>query len=148
MGGTDFCVPPKGMAIKGNAFASHKYAGKSALHYELGVSIPGRDLVWVQGPYPMGMFTDINIFKKVLHHFLDPGKQVEAYKGYGGHPDKIKCPQNVGNPAETWAIQGRVRVHHKMLNRWLKSWAILSQAYCQWHGNVFQAWAVLTQLPF
>ncbi len=39
--GTDFRVSQKGAATKGNAFASHKYAGKSALHYKLGVSILG-----------------------------------------------------------------------------------------------------------
>jgi hypothetical protein len=41
--GTDFLVPQKGMVTKGNAFASHKYTGKSALRYKLGVS--GGDLV-------------------------------------------------------------------------------------------------------
>ncbi len=39
--GTDFPVPKKRMATKENAFASHKYAGKSALRYELGVRILG-----------------------------------------------------------------------------------------------------------
>ncbi len=102
--GTDFRVPQKGTATKGNAFAFHKYAGKSTLCYELGVSILGGDLVWIQGSYPAGKFTDIKILNKVLHHFLDPGEQVEANKGYVGHPDKIKCPQNVGNPAEKWAM--------------------------------------------
>jgi hypothetical protein len=43
---------------------------------------------------------DFKIFNKVLHHFLDPGEQVEAKEGYVGHPNKIKCPQNVGNLAE------------------------------------------------
>jgi hypothetical protein len=98
--GTDFHVPQKGTATKGNPFVSHKYAGKSALCYELGMSILGGDLVWIQGPYPVGKFTDIKIFNKVLRHFLGPGEQVEANKGYVGHPDKIKCPHNVGNLAE------------------------------------------------
>jgi hypothetical protein len=120
------------MATKGNAFMSHKYTGKSALCYELGVSILGReDLVWIQGPYPAGEYTDIKIFNKVLHHFLDPGEQVEANKGYVGHPDKIKCPHNVGNPVEKWVMRGRVRAHHKMLNGRLKNWGILSQVYRQ-----------------
>jgi hypothetical protein len=39
--GTDFCFPQKGAATKGNAFASHKYAGKSALRYARGE--PGVD---------------------------------------------------------------------------------------------------------
>jgi hypothetical protein len=91
--GTDFCVPQKGMATKGNAFASHKYAGKSALRYELGVSILGGDLVWIQGPYPAGKYTDLKIFNKVLHHFLYQGERVEADGGYVGHPDKSSVPR-------------------------------------------------------
>ena len=43
--GTDFCIPQKGAATKGNAFTSHKYAGKSTLHYELGVDILAGNLV-------------------------------------------------------------------------------------------------------
>ena len=43
--GTDFRIPQQGEAKPGNAFASHKYGGKSALRYELGVSILGGDLV-------------------------------------------------------------------------------------------------------
>jgi hypothetical protein len=80
----------------------------------------------------MGKYTDIKIFNKVLRHF-----------------DKIKCPQNEGNPAEKWAMQGRVRAHHKMQNGQLKNWGILSQVYCQdimWHGNVFRTCAVVMQL--
>ncbi len=148
--GTDFRVPQKGTATKGNAFASHKYAEKSALRYKLGVSILGGDLVWVQGPYPAGKFTDIKIFNKVLCHFLDPREQVEANEGYVGHPDKIKCPQNVGKTAEKWEMQGRVRVRHETLNRRLKKWGIPSQVFClniMQHGNVFRVCVVVTQLP-
>ncbi len=52
--GTDFQIPQKGIVKKGNAFASHKYAGKSALCYELGVDILTGNLVWIQGPYSAG----------------------------------------------------------------------------------------------
>ena len=68
--GTDFRIPQMGTAIRGNAFASHKYEGKSALRYEIGVSILGGDLVWIQGPYSAGVFNDVKIFNKVLCHFL------------------------------------------------------------------------------
>jgi hypothetical protein len=44
--GTDFRIPQTGKATNGNLFASHKYAGKSALSYKIGVSILGGDLVW------------------------------------------------------------------------------------------------------
>jgi hypothetical protein len=113
------------------------------------MSILGGDLVWIQHPYPMGKYNDIAIFNKVLHHFLDPGERVEADEGYVGHPDKIKCPQNVGNTAEKSAMQGRVRAHHETLNGWLKNWGILSQVYhhnIMQHGDVFRACAVVTQL--
>jgi hypothetical protein len=72
--GTDFHVPQKGTATKGNAFAPHKYAGISTLHYKLDVSILGGALVWIQGPCPTGKYNDIKIFNKVLRHFLDPGE--------------------------------------------------------------------------
>jgi hypothetical protein len=39
IGGTDFRIPQKGIAKKGNAFVSHKYAGKFAFCYKLGVDI-------------------------------------------------------------------------------------------------------------
>ncbi len=51
---TNFRIPQNGAAKKGNAFASHKYAGKAALHYELGEDILAGNLVWIQGPYPAG----------------------------------------------------------------------------------------------
>ena len=33
-----------------------------------------------------------------------------------GQSDKIKFQQNVVNPKEKWAMQGRVRARHEMLN--------------------------------
>jgi hypothetical protein len=147
--GTDFRIPQKGKAISGNAFASHKYAGKSALRYELGVDILAGRLVWIQGPYPAGKWPDIKIFNAVLSHFLELGERVEADDGYRGHADKIKCPQNDANPPENLVMQGRARARHETLNGRLKNWGILSQVFrhdilC--HGEVFRACAVVTQL--
>ena len=64
--GMDFCIPQKGVAKMGNAYVSHKYKGKSTLHYTLGVGILAENLVWIQGPYPAGKYMDIRIFNKVL----------------------------------------------------------------------------------
>ena len=93
---TNFWIPQTGEAKTGNAFASHKYAFKSALRYKIGESIIGGGLVWIQGPYPAGRFTDIVIFNKVLRHFLEPGERVEADNGYVSP----KCPDNTCNPEE------------------------------------------------
>jgi len=49
--GTNFRILQKGAATRGNAFGSHKYAGKSALRYKLGIDILAGNLVWVSGPY-------------------------------------------------------------------------------------------------
>jgi hypothetical protein len=147
--GTYFHILQKVIATKGNAFASYKYAGKSALHYKLGVDILAGNLVWIQGPYPAGKYTNIKIFNKVLRNFLEPGERVKADEGYRGHPDKIKCPWNNANPAENWGMQGRVRARHETLNGRLKKWGILSQVFrhhIMMHGNVFRACAVVTQL--
>jgi hypothetical protein len=60
--GMNFCIPQKGAARKGNPFGSHKYAGKAALRYELGVDILMGNCVWIQGPYPAGAWPNIKIF--------------------------------------------------------------------------------------
>jgi hypothetical protein len=49
-------------AVKGNPLSSHKFAGKCALRYELGVDIIDGNLVWLEVPFPAGKFTDIPIF--------------------------------------------------------------------------------------
>jgi hypothetical protein len=46
-------------------------------------------------------------------------------------------------------VQARVRSWHETLNRRLKNWGILAQAYCHnivAHGTVFHACAVVAQL--
>ena len=147
--GTDFRITQTGAATKGNAFGSHKYAGKSALRYELGVDILAGNLVWIEGPYPAGKYTDIVIFNKVLRHHLEPGERVEADNGYVGNADKIKCPNNPANPERNLAMQARVRSRHETLNGRLKNWGILEQVFrhdISLHTLVFHACAVITQL--
>ena len=149
--GTDFKIEQKGAAKKGNAFGSHKYAGKSALRYELGVDILAGNLVWVSGPYPAGKYTNIAIFNSVLANCLKPGpgERVEADNSYVGCLDKIKCLNNDCNPAENRVMQGIAKSRHETLNVWLKAWGILGNVYrhdIREHGTVFYACAVITQL--
>ena len=76
--GADFRINQQGPAVRGNAFGSHKYAGKSTLHYELGLDILAGNLVWVGSPYPARTWLDIKIFKSELSHLLEPSERVEA----------------------------------------------------------------------
>jgi hypothetical protein len=63
--GVDFHIPQKGVVTKGNAFTSHMYTRKSALHYEPGVDILTGNLVWwIQGPYPAVKYTDIKFLTR------------------------------------------------------------------------------------
>jgi hypothetical protein len=97
----------------------------------------------------VGKYTNIKTFNKVLWNFLEPGKWVEANKGYCGHADKVKRPANDANPADKQAMQERVSSHHEMLNRWLKNWGIFSQVFHHHilrHGNAFCVCMVVTQL--
>jgi hypothetical protein len=138
-----------GTTTRGNAFASHKYAGKSALRYEIGVSILRGEFVWLQGPYPAGTFNDVKIFNKVLLHFLEPGESVEADNGYVGASNKVKCPDNPCNPVVNEGKQSRVRSRHKTINGRFKTWETMSQVYrhgITHHGEVFWAVAIITQL--
>ncbi len=66
--------------------------GKSALRYELGIDILAGNLVWVEGPYPVGAWPDIKIFMNTLADTLPPGERIEANNVYMGHPDKVKYP--------------------------------------------------------
>jgi hypothetical protein len=83
----------------------------------------------------------------VLQNFLEPS--AKADEGYLGHPNKIKCPGNDVHPAGNGVMQGKVRVHHKMVNGQLKTWWMLSQVFCHhitMYGDVFWACAVVMQL--
>ena len=64
--GTDVRIPQQGHAGKGNPWASHKYAGTSALRYELGVDIISGHLVWINGPFSAGAFPDVDIFRSLV----------------------------------------------------------------------------------
>ena len=126
-----------------------EHAFKFALRYEIGVSIVGGGLVWIQGPYPAGRFSDIVIFNKVLRHFLEPGERVEADNDNVGAADKIKCPDNPCNPVKNEGMQSRARYCHKTINGHFKTWVILKNAYhhdIRRHGEVFRAILVITQL--
>ena len=56
----------------------HKYAGKFALQYKLGVDIPGRKPGVDAGFLPCREVYPHKFFNKVLTHFPEPGERVKA----------------------------------------------------------------------
>jgi hypothetical protein len=99
VGGTDFWIPQKRQGKKGNPFGSHKYASKSAQHYELGVNIREGNLVWIQGPYPAGKWPDIKIFNAVFANFLE---QYEPMMATVGTPTRLSAYSTTLPPPRSW----------------------------------------------
>jgi hypothetical protein len=148
--GTDFRILQKGAVGKGNPFASFKYKGKSALRYEVGLSILEGDLIWVRGPYPAGKYNDITIFRDCLLHHLDPYERVVADKGYVGEsPRFVKCPNSKTLRRDHRRMTHLVSTRHETMNARFKFWGILKQVYrhdIEQHGDVMNAIGVLIQL--
>ena len=91
--GTDFQI-----FEYGRKFFSHKNK-KSALRYEIALNIITGDIVWINGHFLAGKYSDITIFRYSLITFLGPSERVEADDGYIGEaPQNIKCPMSVTNP--------------------------------------------------
>lgn len=63
-------------------FAPHKYVGMLALCYKLSVNIlvGNLALVWIQGPYPAGKYTNIHIFSKF---YLTPSTPLDPQRMNG-----------------------------------------------------------------
>jgi hypothetical protein len=136
----------------GPRFSSHKFAKKSGLRYEVALCILTGDIVWINGPFPCGLFNDISIFRNSLLSNLSANERVEADDGYIGEaPQHVKCPKCITNPPETEFMQQNIRNRQETVNKRFKNWGILKQVFRQKqkipdHGDVFRAIAVLTQI--
>lgn len=137
---------------KGRTFASQKLKGKSAVRYELGLGIITGDIVWINGPFQAGEYSDLRIFREGgLQHALDFGERVEADDGYRGDPTMFRVPYDVLTRQNEDAdnMQKRVQGRHETVNARLKNFSILTKQYrhdITQHGYVFRAVAVLVQL--
>jgi hypothetical protein len=125
---------------------------KSGLRYEVALCILTGDIVWINGPFPCGLFNDITIFRHSLLSNLATNERVEADDGYIGEaPQYVKCPKCITNPRETEYMQQRCRNQQESVNRRFKNWGILQQVFRQSHrisdhGDIFRAIVVLTQI--
>jgi hypothetical protein len=130
-------------------FFSFKFQG-SGLRYEIGISILGGDILWLDGPYEAGTWNDINIFRDSLMSNLDPGEWVEADDGYVGEaPHHVKCPMGFANPLKNRRMQGIVRSRHEKINKRFKQRGCLIQRFRHdylKHADVLRSCVVITQL--
>ena len=126
---------------------SHKLH-RAGLRYEIALSIVDGDIIWANGPYPAGRWSDIKIFRHRLKHFLRNGERVEADRGYRGEPHHISVPDDYEN-YEQRRVKDRIRSRHETVNKRIKQFGCLSQTYrhsLQKHQLLFKVVLVLTQL--
>ncbi len=117
---TNFHILQKGVMTRGNKFASHKYGGKSALRYKLGLDILEGNLVWIEGPYATGEYPNISIFQNCLKNFLDPNKRVVADQGYVREAPEFECQNSTTLRADHCEMIWRVSAKHETINVRLK----------------------------
>ena len=144
--GTDFWIYELKPFAKD--FYSHKFA-KAGLCYEVGVCIQTGLIVWIYGPFVVGKYNDITIFRsKMIYELLD-WEMGEADQGYVGHPNKICVKYELGDSENQFEAKARARARGEMINGRFKNFCILMDRYrhkISIHSNVIHAVAVLMQI--
>jgi hypothetical protein len=104
------------------------------------------------GPFAAGDWPDVEMFRFALKNMLDDGERVEADDGYVGEdPLKIKTPGSFVHDQDNRQlyVRAKVRLRHETANKRFKQFNILRKLYdgdMEFHGSIFRACAVLTQL--
>ena len=104
----------------------HKFK-KPGVQYEIGISILGGDICWVEGPLPCGAYPDVKVFRCGLKGWLEEGERVEADKGYRGEcPSKAKIPHELySRNKEVTKMKKKVAGRHETVNSRIKQYACM-----------------------
>ena len=125
---------------------SHKFKG-AGLRYEMGVCIQTGWIVWMNGPYPCGAWSDLKIFNFKLKHMLDEDENAVADGGYKNGGNKVATPGGVHTINER--MKGKARARHENVNGRLKMFAICNTKFrhsLTMHHDVVMAVANIVQL--
>jgi DDE superfamily endonuclease len=146
--GTDFRIyEPK---PRTKDYYSHKFNGPG-LRYEVGLCILTGDIVWVNGPFQPGIYSDLSIFRLHMKWALEPGERIEADLGY---PDEKVKTHALANDPRKVGMRKNVAARHETVNKRFKMWNILKNEFhhnvnrMAKHCAVFHSIAVITQLSF
>ena len=106
-------------------------------------------IVWINGPFAVGKYNDITIFRsKMIYELLD-WEMVEVDQGYVGQLNKIHMKYELGVSENQFEAKARARARGEMMNGRFKNFHILMDRYrhkISMHSCVFHAVAVLTQI--
>jgi len=125
---------------------SHKFKGPG-LCYEVGVCIQTGWIVWINGPYALGDWSDLAIACYSIATKLDPGEKYLADGGYSSQDGNAETPTGLHNHDQH--MKARARTCHEAINDLLKQYGIvLWECFCHGcndHVVVFKAIVNLVQ---
>jgi len=141
--GTDFLInEPTPFSGK---WCSHKFK-HAALRYEIGICIQTGWIVWINGPYPAGQWTDLCISRDGLNQALGRGEKFVADGVYRDSHGWSMTPSGYNTRGEHMKAVARAR--HETVNRYFKVFGAFRN---QWrhhrkkHGIAFYAAANVVQ---
>jgi hypothetical protein len=124
--GTDCPIQEPGPVMNPKWY-SHKFKGPG-VRYEVGICIQTGWIVWLNGPFPCGRYSDVKIARKWLHKELRP---MEKYVADGGYRDarlNVACTPTGLNSYDQ-AQKQLVRSRHETVNGRIKNFSIFKQAF-------------------
>ena len=124
---------------------SHKFNGPG-VRCEIGVCMQTGWIVWINGPYPAGHWTDLNICRDAICYELDADEKFLADGVYSGAHGYSETPNGLNDDEQYMKAVARAR--HETVNRLFKHYGILERTFrhrVELHGKVFLAVANLVQ---
>ena len=125
---------------------SHKFHGPG-VRYEVGVGVYNGYVVWVNGPFPAGEWTDAMI---VRDSFLGHLCADEVFIADGGYKGVEYCIMPGGWGHVINKQISKIRARHETVNRKFKEYKVIgdrSRHTQVQHGVYFRAVANLVQIP-
>lgn len=113
------------------------------MRYEVGLCIRTGHIVWVNGGFPCGEYSDLKLAREAYVLFVDPGEKTFADKGYRDK-DFFILPNCINRN-----VHGPIMARHETVNRRFKQFQATKQVFrhdISKHPIVFHAVANLTQL--
>lgn len=126
-------------------WSSHKFGGKPACNYEVGLLIHKPKLIWVHGPTRPGKDNDLEVFRQKLIHELPDDCRIIADGIYAAEPNYISTKNDLDDKP-VWQFKNRTLARHENFNQRLKCFNVLKHRYrhgVDRHGKTFRACCVL-----
>ena len=137
--GTDFRIQEQ------HPFNSKWYTKKHngpGVRYEVCTCIQTGWIVWINGPFPCGSWSDLKIALNDLVNMFEGDERAVADSGYRGHAAYFDVPWKFLDNVEQKVRKAQARARHECVNRRFKQWYVLKAVFrhdVTKHGAVFMA---------